>query len=175
MFFGSTKPLEGKASAVVVKPVEEVFQFIGEDFFKNYPRWSTEVVELKSMSDGPVRVGTRAKQVRVDYGRRSESIFTVVDFQANQRIAFSGMGQAADAPRSSAYRCAYDLDDPRLTQPCTRVTFTFEVPELELFMRPFEKLIRVAVQEGAEHTVKNVKSLIEKGVASKAVQKARRP
>ena len=52
MFFGSTKPLEGKASAVVVKPVEKVFQFIGEDFFKNYPRWSTEVVELKPMSDG---------------------------------------------------------------------------------------------------------------------------
>ena len=175
MFFGSTKPVEGKASAVIVKSVEEVFQFIGEDFFKNYPRWSTEVVELKPLSDGPIKVGTQAKQVRVDYGRRSESIFKVVDFQPNQRIVFSGIGQAVDAPRSSAYRCAYDLHDPRLSQPCTRVTFTFEVPEIELFMRPFEKLIRVAVQEGAEHTVKNLKSLIEKGVASKAVQMARRP
>jgi hypothetical protein len=43
----------------------------------------------------------------------------------------------------------------------TRVTFTFELPKLELFMRPFEKLIRVVAQDGAERTVRNLKRLIE--------------
>lgn len=169
MFFGSNQPVVGKASTLIVKPVEDVFRFIGEDFFENYPKWSTEVVEVKPLSDGPVKVGFQARQVRIDYGRRSESTFRVVDFQSNRRIAFSGAGRGGDAPRSSAFRCTYDLDDARLSQPSTRVAFTFEVPELELFMRPFEKLIRVAVQEGAEQTVRNLKALIEKGAVSKAV------
>jgi len=33
--------------------------------------------------------------------------------------------------------------------------------EIQLFMRPFEKLIRVVVQEGAERTVRNLKRLTE--------------
>ena len=37
----------------------------------------------------------------------------------------------------------------------------FELLSLELFMRPFEKLIRIAVQEGTEKTVINIKKLVE--------------
>jgi hypothetical protein len=43
----------------------------------------------------------------------------------------------------------------------TRLTFTFELRRIDLIMRPFEKLIRTAVQEGAERTVRNLKRLIE--------------
>ncbi|WP_269144437.1 hypothetical protein [Methylicorpusculum oleiharenae] len=32
--------------------------------------------------------------------------------------------------------------------------------EIELFMRPFEKLIRVAIEEGAQNTVNNIKNLL---------------
>jgi len=35
--------------------------------------------------------------------------------------------------------------------------------ELDLSMRPFAKLIRMALQEGAEQTVENLKSLLEDG------------
>lgn len=152
MLFGAKQPVTAKASTVIKKPVEDVFHFIGEEFFDNYPRWSPEVVELKALSDGPLKVGAMARQVRVDHGHRSESTFTVTDFQPNRRIAFSGV--------SNAYHCTYELE---AAQPAaaTRVAFTFELPRLEPFMRPFEKLIRVAVQDGAERTVKNLKGLIE--------------
>ena len=43
----------------------------------------------------------------------------------------------------------------------TRLTFVFELTRLDFFMRPFEKLIRVAVQEGAQRTVRNIKGLLE--------------
>jgi hypothetical protein len=152
MLFGSKQPVVAKASTVIKKPLEDVFQFIGEDFFSNYPKWSPEVVELKPLSNGPLKVGAMARQVRVDHGHRSESTFTVTDFQPNRRIAFSGV--------SNAYRCIYDLEKTG-SAPATQVAFTFELPELELFMRPFEKLIRIAVQDGAERTVKNLKGLIE--------------
>ena len=153
MLFGSKQPVVGKASAVVRKPVEDVFQFIGEEFFDNYPKWSPEVVELKPLSQGPLTVGTMVRQVRVDLGHRSESTFKVTDFQPNRRIAFSGV--------SNAYRCAYELENAATPTPATRVAFTFEFPELELFMKPFEKLIRIAVQDGAERTVSNLKGLLE--------------
>jgi hypothetical protein len=41
------------------------------------------------------------------------------------------------------------------------LTFTFELQRLDMMMRPFEKLIRTAVQHGAQRTVRNLKQLIE--------------
>jgi hypothetical protein len=43
----------------------------------------------------------------------------------------------------------------------TRLTFRFELLELEMFMRPFQKLIRYAIEDGAESTVENIKNLID--------------
>jgi hypothetical protein len=42
-----------------------------------------------------------------------------------------------------------------------KLIFTFELLEMKIFMRPFERLIRIAVQHGAERTVRNIKNLIE--------------
>ena len=147
-----SSPVVAKASVVINRPAEDVFHFIGERFFENYPRWSLEVQELKQITPGSVRVGTRARQVRVDQGHRSESIFAVTIFQPGQRICFEGV--------SNPYRCDYELK-PTNPEPSTRVTFTFELQKLELYMRPFEKLIRVVIQDGGERTVRNLKRLIE--------------
>ena len=147
-----SSPVVASASVVVYRRAEEVFKFIGEDFFTNYPRWSPEVQELKQISGGPIKAGVRARQVRVDQGHRTESTFVVTIFQRAQRICFEGV--------SSAYRCDYELMALNPVS-STRLTFTFELPKLELFMRPFEKLIRVVAQDGAERTVRNLKRLIE--------------
>jgi hypothetical protein len=154
MLFGSGKPVVGKASAIIHKPIGEVFQFIGEDFLTNYPRWSPEVVDLKRVTEGPVQVGCLMKQVRIDHGHKSESTFRVTDFEVNRRLAFTGV--------SNSYRCIYDLGQPTGAPDVTRVEFTFEFPVLEGFLRPFEKLVRIAVQEGADRTVRNLKGLIER-------------
>jgi hypothetical protein len=153
MMFGSSQPVKAKASTVINKPVDEVFHFISDQFFENYPKWSPEVIELKPLSEGPLRLGTLARQVRIDHGHRTESTFRVTDYQPNKRLCFSGV--------SSPFRCSYDFEQKNSPFPSTEIAFTFELSELELFMRPFEKLIRVAVQDGAERTVKNLKGLIE--------------
>ena len=46
--------------------------------------------------------------------------------------------------------------------PSTHLTFTCELEWLEPRMRPFEKLIRMALQDGAKRTVRKLKLLIEK-------------
>lgn len=157
MLFGSSKPVIGKASTIVHRPVDEVFRFIGAEFLENYPRWSPEVVELRKLSEGPVRVGSLLRQVRVDHGHKSESTFKVTDYLPNRRLAFNGV--------SNAYRCIYEFETPDGHDEVTRVTFIFEFPELEMMLRPFEKLVRIAVQEGADRTVRNLKGLIERETA----------
>ncbi len=165
MFLSPTKPVVGRSSVIIRKSAEEVFRFIGEDFFENYPKWSPEVKNLKALSDGPVKVGTLARQVRVDFGRRSESDFRVLEFQKYRRFVCAGVGHVGDVLRLSAFRCAYDLTVAPFSESCTRVAFTFEIPELDFMMRPFERLVRVIIQQGAEHSLRNIKGLIERGKA----------
>lgn len=145
------RPVVGKASSLIHQPDEYVFNFIGTDLLANYPRWSPEVRELEKLTDGPLGLGTLCRQVRVDQGNRSESTFKVVIFEPYARIRFDGV--------SNPFRCDYVLESTDSTS--TQITFTFELLSLELHMRPFEKLIRIAVQDGAERTVRNIKKLIE--------------
>jgi carbon monoxide dehydrogenase subunit G len=142
--------VRAQANIEIERPPDTVYAFIAEDFERNYPRWSPEVKELRVLSKGPVRVGTIARQVRVDQGRRTESTFKITDMQPGQRLTFQG----TSFPFLVDYRLAAASQH-------TRLTFVFELKRVDLMMRPFEKLIRVAVQEGAERTVRNLKRLIE--------------
>jgi hypothetical protein len=147
----SNRGASGTGSIVINRPVETVFNFITLDFFENYPRWSPEVKELELLSDPPLRLNSLVRQVRIDNGQRSETTFTITIYQVNQKLAFEGI--------SNAYRCTYEFipTNPSATQ----INFTFEIPKLELFMMPFEKLICIGVQEGAKRNVRSIKNLIE--------------
>ncbi len=142
--------VKAQASTLIARPAEQVFDFVAVDFLKNYQRWSPEVVSLEPRSQGPVRVGTTCRQVRIDQGRRTESTFRVSRLEPGRHVEFEGT--------SNPFRVSYQLDP---TAEKTRLTFTFELSRLEFFMRPFEKLIRIAMAEGAESVVRNIKRLIE--------------
>lgn len=144
-------PVIGKASAIIQSPTDKLFNFIGNDLLINYPRWSPEVKELEKLTDGPVKLGTVCRQVRIDQGNRSESTFKVKFFDIGARICFEGV--------SSPYRCDYVIESINIYD--SRITFIFELLSLDLHVRPFEKLVRIAVQDGTERTVKNIKKLIE--------------
>ena len=154
---GSKDPVVGKASITIQRPTEVVFKFISIEFFDNYPKWSPEVIQLEQLTEGPVRLGTIARQVRVDQGHRSESKFRVNVYEPNKRLSFSGV--------SDPYRCTYELQElsPENT---TQLSFTFELLELQLFMLPFEKLIRTVIQDGSTRTVRNIKRLLEADIRS---------
>ena len=139
-----------KAEVIVYERVESVYRFVALDFVRNYPRWSEEVVALEVLSEGPVVEGFRARQKRVDKGHRTESTFEVTELIENQRISFSGV--------DAGYRACYDMEDQRIS---TRLVFTFEFSQIEPRMRPFEKLVRLAVQDGTTRTVRKLGSLIE--------------
>lgn len=149
---GSTEPIIGKASALVECSATDVFKYLGENLFQNYPKWSPEVKELEQLTPGPVQLGTMGRQVRVDQGRRSESRFQIFSYEPNVRLTLVGV--------SDPFRCTYELQDINPDE-STKLTFSFELLELLVVMRPFEGLVRVAIKDGAERTVRNIKRLVE--------------
>ncbi len=149
--FDSSSPVVGEASIDINKSIHDVFAYVGEHFFDNYPKWAVEVVEFEPLDSDSVFIGAKAKQVRKDNGAKTESIFEITDYQPDQKLAFQGVG----AP----YRHSYLLETDKPNS-STHLTFRFELLELDVFMRPFQKLIRSAIEDGAENTVENIKNLI---------------
>lgn len=146
--------VKSRAEILIQRSPELVFGFVVTDFYRNYPRWSPEVRRLEVLTPGALRVGSRARQVRVDQGRQSESTFRVTLIEALLRVEF--------AEGSDLFRTAYRMDPVGAH---TRLSFAFELNRVEFYMRPFEKLIRMAIQDGAERVVRNIKGLAERELA----------
>ncbi len=149
--FDINKPVTGKASIQISKPIGEVFRFVGEKFFENYPKWALEVSEFEPLNGDIVFIGAKARQVRTDQGQEIHSVFEITDYQPPNKLSFKGIEQP--------YRNTYLFENGDLKD-STLLTFSFVLLELELFMRPFEKLIRAAIEEGAENTVENLNNLL---------------
>lgn len=158
----ASKPVLGQAEDVVSCPISRAYEYIGLKFFENYPNWCPQVVALEQLSPPPVQKGTRGRQVTRDRGIDSESTFEVSDFTPSARFAIDGL--------SEPFRSSYEFRTER--DGVTRIVFTFELKELDLVMRPFQKLIRNALQEGAVQTIENIKQLLETGAVSAATDAA---
>lgn len=143
--------IRAHSSILIDCPVEQVFQYTFTDFFENYPKWSPEVTELEKITNGPVRKGTLAKQVRVDKGHRTESIFQVTEYEPLRRACF-------ESTSNPYYRALYDFES--IKEATTRFQFTFEL-QLELLLLPFEVTISRSVEAGSEKVVHNLKRLLE--------------
>jgi hypothetical protein len=138
------------AAITVNHTAEEVYRFIADDFYSNYPRWSPEVRRLQPLDQGPLRVGSKVLQVRVDQGRRSETVFQVQRLEKGRLLHF----KSVSGPK---YAVTYRLEP---TNDATEVQFLFEV-ETSMMMRPFEKLIRQAVKKGVGSVTTNLKALLD--------------
>ncbi|WP_411726842.1 SRPBCC family protein [Methyloglobulus sp.] len=149
--FDISHPVVGRASVEINKPVKLVFHFVGEKFFDNYPKWALEVSDFKPLTGTDIFVGAKAQQTRQEQGQKVESVLEVSEFEPPRKVTLKGV----DAP----FRNTYQFSDNG-KQDLTELEFSFELLELELFMWPFEKLIRMAIEEGAENTVENIKNLL---------------
>ena len=149
--FDAAQPIAGEASVSIGQRAEEVFRFIADQFFENYPKWSPDVVELEPLDGVPLRKGSRVRQVRLENEEPVTSTFEVLEFEKSDLFSFQGI----DMP----YKQIYRIESLGPTE--TNVTFRFELLEVELFMRPFVKLLRSAISEGVETTVMTLTSLLE--------------
>lgn len=142
--------IRGEASTTIRQPVPAVFSFIVDDFLTNYPRWSPEVLSLRPLGDKVLRIGFMAEQTRLDQGRRTTSTFRVTACDRDCRLHIAGISQP--------FRLSFELDSAGAT---TKLSFAFELLKIDFFMRPFEKLIRLAIADSSRGVVANLKRLLE--------------
>ena len=74
------------ASQVIERSPAEVFRFVATDHFQNHPKWDPAVTSITKTSPGPMGVGTTARLVRTDRGRRVEGTMEVTDYQPVRRF-----------------------------------------------------------------------------------------
>ena len=69
------------------RPVADVFNYLAK--FENLPAWNYAISETRSITDGPVGVGSRYRQFRT-IPKRSEETFEVIEFEPDHRLAIRG-------------------------------------------------------------------------------------
>lgn len=149
--FDLSKPLIGKADIGIDKTVADVFDYVGVHFFDNYPKWALEVVEFEVLQEHRIGVGSRAKQVRIEQGQKVESMFEITEFVPLQTLALESVSQE--------FREVYTFEEDDGID-STRLEISFELLHVDFFMRPFEKLIRVAIEEGLQNSLENIQTLL---------------
>jgi uncharacterized protein YndB with AHSA1/START domain len=70
------------------KPVEKVFDFVATHNYENHPRWEAEVVAIRPLTEGPIRVGGRAVMVRKDFGKQRETTHECTELVPDRKVAF---------------------------------------------------------------------------------------
>ncbi len=151
--FDTKAPVSGEASAVIDAPKNTVFSFVAENYFENYPKWAPEIVEVTALNGKTVAVGIKGRQVREENEEKIESTFVVDEYLPDSRFALQGL--------EPAFKSTY-LTESQGQEGQTKLTFRFELLDVDIFMRPFVKLIKAAIEEGAENTVEKIKELISK-------------
>jgi uncharacterized protein YndB with AHSA1/START domain len=80
-----------KETIEVNRPVEEVFDYIVN--LENVQRWQPAVIEVRRLTEGPTRLGTRFSEVVRFMGRRDTTTCEVVELERNSRFAFKATGR----------------------------------------------------------------------------------
>ncbi len=139
------------STADIAQPIDVVWQFVVVNFFDNYPRWSPQVRSVRKLTDGPIAIGTRGHQERIDHGRRTESYFVVSSFVPREQICFEG----EDYP----YRIRYALEPVDYG---THLTFCFELTSLPGAVRPFRSLVQRVVERTTASVAEDIRELVER-------------
>lgn len=88
--FDMTKPVSGKATVKIDQPVADIFIFIGNRVFENYPKWAVAVSAFTPLTRYDVFVEARTRQVRRE---NVESIFEVSTLAPPRKINLSVIAQ----------------------------------------------------------------------------------
>ncbi len=75
-----------EVSAVIDRPVEDVFRIHATEHVRNHPRWDPDM-ELEQITDGPIGVGTMIKRVNSRSGDPVEGTMEVIEFKPNNSMS----------------------------------------------------------------------------------------
>jgi len=130
------------------RPVEQVFAFLADA--KNLRTWQSNLVENEQLTEEPLGVGTRFREVRRMGPRQSEIQAEITVFEPNKRFATKTLTK----PQVTV-NYAFEAEDGG-----TRLTNKF-VMLTSGFMRLLEPLIASSIKKDTDSDFEKLKRVIE--------------
>jgi uncharacterized protein YndB with AHSA1/START domain len=134
------------------RPTAEVFAWITDP--DNTPLWQPALVEVRRLTDGPIRVGWRFTEVRRLLGRSIGSVFEVTELDPPHRSAVTVVdgpvaGEASyvlrEIPDGTELRFAYQLDAAGFLRVAEQLVTRLVVREFEASLGHLKDLLEARV------------------------------
>lgn len=139
-----------EASTRINRPVEDVFEFVAVNHFRNHPRWDSNIVELTPMQSGPVAVGSTAR-VQRRKGADNE-VLEVVEFEPPRHFGTrDNIG-----PFLLRVTCLFQPVEPRTSRLTLIADTTVAGP-----MRIVAPLLRPLFARQMRKSLRRIKTLVE--------------
>jgi uncharacterized protein YndB with AHSA1/START domain len=135
-------------SVFINQPVEKVFAYLADA--RNLRAWQADLVENEQLTEGPIRVGTRFREVRRTGPRQSEIQAEITAFEPNKRFST----KTIVGPRATI-SYAFHAE-----QGGTRVAYQFSLQPSGL-MRLLEPLMAGSIKKDAETDFQKLKRILE--------------
>jgi carbon monoxide dehydrogenase subunit G len=102
-----------EGTAVVDRPIEEVFAFLADG--ENDPKFSPRVLEIAKTTDGPPGVGTVYASTVKDAGMKTEREFELTEFEPPTRIRWTELSKNLVTAPEGGYDLAPEGSGTRVT------------------------------------------------------------
>lgn len=145
-----------ETSVVVNRPPAATFDYVATRFFSHLPVLNTDVVEIKQLSDGPMRVGLQGFEAQVIQGKRYGRTFEVTEYEVPKVFAYKSI--ANDAVKEYAL-CRYTFEP---AGDGTRVTQYFDIEWEAPLWRWAPWMVKFFIKKAVEKSVTvNLKKAVE--------------
>ena len=134
-----------QVSAIIDRPVADVFHFYAHELVRNHPRWDPDM-QLEQVSDGPIGVGTIMRRRNTHSGTPVEGTMEVVEFEPNQ--AFGVV--IHDGPNETRGRVTFNPESQEQTTLTIHAKFT-----------DMDESLKSWITGLVERSAQNIKHLIE--------------
>ena len=132
------------------RPVKEVYDYVVN--VENTQKWQPAVIEVRRLTEGPIRVGTKFSEVAMMMRRRVHSTCEITQLEPNSTVAFKG---TSDGPLE--YQTTYTLvANGNATQ--LHIVGSFRTKGL---WRLLEPLFGGEVRSQSRHELTAMKAMIE--------------
>jgi carbon monoxide dehydrogenase subunit G len=140
-----------EGSAVVDRPIEQVFDFLADG--TNDPKFSPRVLEIAKATDGPVGVGTVFKSTVKDAGMKTNREFEITDFERPTRIRWAERSKNQVTAPEGGYDLAPEGGGTRVT--------VYNVLEGHGIGKLFAPLALRSARKGADQFAQSIKAAVE--------------
>lgn len=134
----------------VEAPPQDVWAVVSD--LRTHPEWRPALVELRQVSDGPLAVGSRVREVLRWRGRTIELADVVTALEPPHRLGIRGGWKAAD----------FELD--LLLEPSgggTQVTMDWPLHPKSLLMKLVAPFLAGAMRRSTREELEHLKALVE--------------